>query len=170
MPQKPQGPDYGAWMKSYGAVLRRYFRRRIPEDEVDDLVQDVFVRIQTAQSDEPVENVESYLFTTARHVLANLYRDQATRAALLRGELPEGAEVIDLLTPERIAIGFEEYERVVNAICNLPPRTRQAFELYRIENLTYQEIAKKMDITKNSVRDLMRRALDRIVTELEAGR
>src|SRR3546814_5676584 len=82
-------PDFGAWMETYGPVLHRYFRRRVPEDDVDDLVQAVFVRIQTAQSDEPVANVESYLFTTAHNVLADRYREQATRAALLRGEVAD---------------------------------------------------------------------------------
>ncbi|WP_298673106.1 RNA polymerase sigma factor [uncultured Sphingomonas sp.] len=157
-------------MKIYGPILRRYFLRRVPENDVDDLVQDVFLRIQSAQADEPVKNIESYLFTTAHNVLANRYRDQATRSALMRRELTESAEVIDLLTPERIVIGLEEYERVITAICDLPPRVRQAFELNRFEGLTYQAIANRMGIRMNSVKELIHRALGRIAKELETGR
>src|SRR3546814_4197146 len=146
----PREPDFGSWMETYGPVLHRYFRRRVPEDDVDDLVQDVFVRIQTAQSDEPVENVESYLFTTAHNVLANRYREQATRTALLRGEVPEPDA--DTLSPERITIAHEEYQRVIAAICNLPPRARQAFELNRFSELNYQAIAEHMGISKQSVK------------------
>lgn len=163
-----QEPDFGAWMESYGPILHRYFRRRVPQDDVDDLVQDVFVRIQTAQSDEPVENVESYLFTTAHNVLANRYREQATRAALLRGEVSDADADADTLSPERIAIAQEEYQRVITAICNLPPRAREAFELNRFSELTYQAIAERMGITKNSVKELIHRALVRIVEEMEA--
>src|SRR3546814_17877517 len=82
-------PDFGAWMETYGPVLHRYFRRRVPEDDVDDLVQDVFVRIQTAQSDEPVENVDSYLFTTEHNVLATRYREQAKLTPLLSATVLE---------------------------------------------------------------------------------
>src|SRR3546814_300430 len=143
-------PDFGAWMETYGPVLHRYFRRRVPEDDVDDLVQDVFVRIQTAQSDEPVENVESYLFTTAHNVLANRYREQATRTALLRGEVPEPDA--DTLSPERITIAQEEYQRVIAAICNLPPRARQAFELNRFSELTYH----RSEANTSELQSLMR--------------
>lgn len=163
-----QGPDYGAWMETYGPVLRRYFRRRVSEEDVDDLVQDVFLRLQSTQSHEPVENVEGYLFTTARNVLVSQHREQAAKLLVLREEWT-GTEAADPLSPERIAIAHEEYQRVIAAICNLPPRTRQAFELNRFENLTYEEIATQMSISRNSVKDLMHRALARIVEEMEAG-
>lgn len=163
-----QEPDYGAWMTIYGPVLRRYFRRRVREEDVDDLVQDVFVRLQSAQSDDAVENVEGYLFATAHNVLANQYRGRAARAVSLHQEWGEDVEAADPLSPERIAIGREEYQRVVSAISNLPPRTREAFEMNRFENLTYQLIAKRMGISRNSVKDLMRRALMRIAEGLEA--
>src|SRR3546814_897138 len=159
-------PAFGAWMETSGPVLHRYFTRPVPEDDIDDLVQDGFVRIQTAQADEPVENVESYLCTTAHNVLANRYREQATRTALLRGEVPEPDA--DTLSPERITIAQEEYQRVIAAICNLPPRARQAFELNRFSELTYQAIAEHMGISKNSVKELIHRALVRIVEEMEA--
>src|SRR3546814_6596577 len=94
----------------------------------------------------------SDLFTTAHNVLANRYREQATRTALLRGEVPEPDA--DTLSPERITIAQEEYQRVIAAICNLPPRARQAFELNRFSELTYQAIAEHMGISKNSVQEL----------------
>src|SRR3546814_18330114 len=102
-------PDFGAWMETYGPVLHRYFRRRVPEDDVDDLVQDVFVRIQTAQSDEPVENVESYLFTPAHNVLANRYREPATRATYARGQVPEHDDAT--LSPAPNPRAHEEHPR-----------------------------------------------------------
>src|SRR3546814_6556701 len=64
LPMKPihREPDFGAWMETYGPVLHRYFRRRVPEDDVDDLVQDVFVRIQTAQrSEEHTSELQSLM-------------------------------------------------------------------------------------------------------------
>ena len=57
---------------------------------------------------------------------------------------------------------------VLAAIVNLPPRARQAFELHRFEHLTYQAIAQRMGITKDSVKELMHRALVRIAEEMEA--
>src|SRR3546814_6516737 len=91
-------------------------------------------------------------------------RRRHTRCALVTGvqtcALP--------ISPERITIAQEEYQRVIAAICNLPPRARQAFELNRFSELTYQAIAEHMGISKNSVKELIHRALVRIVEEMEA--
>lgn len=170
MAPKRQGPDYGAWMETHGPILRRWLSSRIHMDDIEDVVQDIFLRIQTAQADEPVENVKSYLYTTARHVLANRFRDQAREGAFLRREWPEGGEIADLLSPERYAIAFEEYQRVISAIENLPPRARQAFELSRFEDLSYPAIAERMGIKMNSAKELVHRALVQIEQELENGR
>jgi RNA polymerase sigma factor (sigma-70 family) len=163
-------PDYGVWMTTYGPGLRRYFRRRVPEQDVDDLVQDVFAWLQSAQTNDAIENVEGYLFRTAHNVLVSRYREQAARIHLMHEDLGEGHDAADPLSPERIAIGREEYQRVLTAICDLPPRTREAFELHRFENLTYQAIAERMGISRESVKDLMHRALVRIAENMESGR
>src|SRR3546814_8693974 len=59
--------DLAAWMATYGPGLRRYFRRRADDADVDDLVQEVFLRLQSAQLSTPIDNVERYLFAAARN-------------------------------------------------------------------------------------------------------
>ncbi len=169
MAARREDPDIGAWMTTYGPGLRRYFRRRVSEADVDDLVQDVFLRLQSARLNASIDNVEGYLFATAHNVLVSRYREQAARVTLLHEEWSDSLGGSDPLSPERIAIGQEEYRRVVTAICNLPPRTREAFELHRFDNLTYPAIAERMGISRESVKDLMHRALVRIAEEMEAG-
>ncbi|MBN4747395.1 RNA polymerase subunit sigma-24, partial [Pandoraea nosoerga] len=66
-------------MSAYGPGLRRFFKRRANPSDVDDLVQDVFVRLHSAQLREPIENVEGYLFTVARHVLVSRHRAECSR-------------------------------------------------------------------------------------------
>ena len=160
--------DLSGWMAGYGPGLRSFSRRRVPEADVEDLVQDVFVRLQAAQLGAPIENVEGYLFATPRNVLICQYRKQAVGPALLTGEWLDHYELADPISPERIAIGRQEYMRVLDAILNLPPRAREAFQLHRFEHLTYQAIAQHMGITKDSVKELMQRALVNIAQAMEA--
>lgn len=162
-----QDRNLADWMTAYGPGLRRFFRRRVGDADVDDLVQDVFLRLQAAEISAPIDNVERYLFTTARNVLISRHRAQTARAAMLHDEFEEGLEIADQLSPERIAIGQQEYLRVVDAILRLPPRAREAFELHRFENLTYQAIAQRMGISKESVKELMHRALVRLAETME---
>jgi RNA polymerase sigma factor (sigma-70 family) len=160
--------DLAAWMTAYGPGLRRYFRRRADDADVDDLVQEVFLRLQSAQLSAPIDNVERYLFTAARNALISRHRRQKARMTLLHDELEDGLEMADQCSPERIVIGQQEYRRVLEAIQNLPPRAREAFQYHRFENLTYQAIAHRMGISKEAVKELMHRALVRIADAMEA--
>ncbi|MBW8860657.1 MAG: RNA polymerase subunit sigma-24, partial [Caulobacter sp.] len=54
----PARPDLGAWMAVHGPRLRRYFARRAPRADAEDLVQDVFLRVQAAQLETPIVEVE----------------------------------------------------------------------------------------------------------------
>lgn len=164
----PDDRDLAAWMTAYGPGLRRYFRRRADDADVDDLVQEVFLRLQSAQLSAPIDNVERYLFTAARNALISRHRRRKARGAMLHDELEEGIEIAEQRSPERIVIGQQEYRRVLEAIQNLPPRAREAFQYHRFENLTYQAIAQRMGISKEAVKELMHRALVRIVQEMES--
>lgn len=160
-------PDLVGWMTRYGPGLRRFFARRVNAADVDDLVQDVFVRMQSAQSNEPIENAERYLFRVARNVLVSRYRAYGSRERHLHTSFDGSFEPGDDLSPERIAIGRDEYARVVQAITDLPPRVRAAFVLHRFENMTYQAIAVRMGISKNSVKELIHRGLIRLSDVME---
>lgn len=167
--QAPEpGRDLASWMASYGPGLRRFFSRRANDADVDDLIQDVFVRLQSARGDTRIDNVERYLFTVARNVLVSRYRNQAARGGALHDPFEDTIEIADNISPERIAIGREEYHRALQAILNLPPRARAAFQFHRFENMTYQAIAIRMGISKESVKELMHRAITRISEEMDS--
>ena len=64
--------DLAVWMAEYGPGLKRYFTRRAGADQADDLVQEVFLRLRARSGDDPVDNVEGYLFRVARNVRLGL--------------------------------------------------------------------------------------------------
>src|SRR3546814_956656 len=122
MPASRPDSDIEAWVSAYGPGLRRYFRRRASEADVDDLVQDVFLRLQAAKFSAPIDNVEGYLFATARNVLIDAYRQRARSNAAAREKWAAEAPTSDPLSPERIARGQAEQPLVADATGNQPPR------------------------------------------------
>lgn len=166
----PVDADLAAWMADYGPGLRRFFSRRAGLDEADDLVQEVFLRLQARAGADAVENVEGYLFKIARNVLISRYRRDRVHGLGLHDPWREGAEGPDELSPERILIAKQEYERLIVAILDLPPRARAAFLFHRFDYMTYQAIAQRMGIAKRSVKELMQRAIDRLSEEMERDR
>ncbi len=163
-----QDRDLAAWMTAYGPGLRRFFSRRANAVDVDDLVQDVFLRLHSARTTTPIDNVERYLFTVARHVLISRHRRESARGWSLHDAYEDGQEIADDLSPERIVAARQEYARVIQLILSLPPRARAAFQFHRFENMTYRAIAGRMGISKESVKELMQRAIDCVSADLEA--
>ena len=131
----------------HSRALRRYFSKRVPAAEVDDLVQEVLLNLHGRQKDTAIENVQGYLFTVAAHVLIRRHR--------LRGTLPYEAGILsptmDMLSPERILIGRQRLAAALDVIRSLSPRTRQVFVLHRFEQMTYPKIAAHLAISVSAV-------------------
>jgi RNA polymerase sigma factor (sigma-70 family) len=149
-------------MAAHAPLLRRYFSRRAPAADVDDLVQDVFVRLQSAQPRAPVIDVEAYLVTIARHVLVSRRRWLTRRCSALHDAIDDAPELASDLSPERILGARQDYARAMAAVSDLPPRARAAFQLHRFEQMSYAGIAERMGISRESVKELLHRAAVRV--------
>ena len=162
-------PELESWIARHGRALRSYFSRRVGETEAEDLVQEVFLRLHAVGRDHPIENLDRYIFTVARNVLISRHRYNKVRFSGAHEPLNGLNDPVDTLSPERIAIGADQYERTIAAILELPPRARAAFQFHRFEKMTYPEIAERMGISRDSVKELIHRALVRLAEQLERG-
>jgi RNA polymerase sigma-70 factor (ECF subfamily) len=160
--------EIAAWMATFGPGLRRYFAKRAGGAEADDLVQEVFVRLQARAAGGTVDNVERYLFAIANNVLVSRHRYEAARVIGRQAPLTEALQPVEDLTPERVLIGKQEYQRMVAALRALPPRAREAFIFHRFEEMSHPAIARRMGISVVAVRKLISRAMERIAEIMEA--
>ena len=160
---RPRAEELGAWMAQYGPGLRRFFRRRVGPAEAEDMVQDVFLAMSARQGD-PVDNVEGYLFRIATNLIARRQGREAGRPAIeAMLESPED------FSPERILMSKQDAARVLAAIRNLPPRTREAFIFHRFEEMTYPEIARRLGVSVSAVKQLVARAIRQVSDERRQG-
>ncbi|WP_395670730.1 RNA polymerase sigma factor [Phenylobacterium sp.] len=145
-PSAPQAlrDDFRAW----DAALRRYFRRRAPAGEVDDLVQEVFASLQARKSETVIVDMQRYLFVVARHVLV---RRAERQSAWVDPSAEFTDDTADGVGAERILIGRQSLALLTEAIAGLPPRTRQVFILHRFEEMTYRSIASELGISISAV-------------------
>lgn len=138
------------------AALRRYFRRRSAAHEVDDLVQEVFVHLQSRRSEERVEDMDRYVFVVAGNVLMRRHRKERRWTRVLGIEPQDDYTPI---TPERALLGKDRLSSALAVLTQLPPRTRQIFLLHRFEDMTYLRIASALGISRSAVEKHMIRAL-----------
>lgn len=149
--------------------LTRFFRRRVDNrSDVEDLVQDVFVRIAGRDSDKPVDNLGAYVLRTAVNVLADRGRRARSRRTDLHvpldPELHEGEEI----SPERVLSGQQELHAATAILLSLPERTRNVFILRRLEGMRHRDIAAQLGISVSAVEKHMVKAIRHLSTELES--
>ena len=137
----PHETDLRAWLRSRFPVIR----------DTDDLVQEVYARILKAHASGPIVNPRAYLFVSARNLALNQIRH-------MRYERPTDAAEIDPLSivdeicspPEALSLN-EQSEHLIAAIQSLPRRCRQVMTLRKIYGLSQKEVARRLDISVNTV-------------------
>jgi RNA polymerase sigma factor (sigma-70 family) len=148
-----------AWIK-YVPGLRRYFAKRVPANDVDDLVQEVLLRMQTQGSSVPIQQPDRYLFTVASSVLKDQHRRLLVRHKSVHETLTDSHHPIEELTPERVLLDQQALRMAVAAIAELPPRTRDVFVLHRFEEMSCSAIAQHLGISVSGVEKHVMKALN----------
>lgn len=132
--------------------LRGWLGARFPSiQDVNDLVQEAFLRLLKAHDSGPVVNPRAYLFVVSRNLALNQLRH-------LKYERPQGARELDPLSimdevnspPESAALK-EEFQHLIQAIQSLPERCRQVMTLRKIYGLSQKEVAKKLGVSVHTV-------------------
>jgi RNA polymerase sigma-70 factor (ECF subfamily) len=153
--------------RTFRAPLLAYFSKRVQSrNEAEDLTQEVFVRLLHHPDRHNGQTVEAYVFTIA----ANLLRD---RAKSVSGMVDRTSHNVDLLVeagnnppsliedrdPERVLVGKETVEDVLDALAELGERTRDVFILARLEAMQHREIAEMYGISVSSVEKMIMKAM-----------
>ena len=135
----------------------QYLKNR---EEAEELVQDLFVDIWLKRKTLEIKNIEAYCLTVIRNRSLN---ELAKR---------KGAKVT---LSEKLKIDTQAYQDaselqklIQEAIDQLPPKAKEVFLLCREEGLTYQAVADKMGIGKETVKSHMKTALQKLRVFLDA--
>ena len=144
--------------RRYGAPLRRLFQRRTGgRGDVEDLVQETFLRLAGQADLKSIARIEGYIFQVAKNVLRDRARRTAVRAA--GNELEQICFGVDdeEPSPEGVLLGREALGLAVRALFELPERVRTVFILHRFEGLQYKEIAQRLGVSQSTVeKDIMK--------------
>ena len=136
-----------------------------------DIVQDVWLRVATAEPGEPVRNPRAYLYRVAGNLaIDRLRQEQARGRHVVGGELPE-AVACAAPGAERMVAAREEMEILRLAVRGLPEKCRTVFLLYRGHGLSMRQVAARLGIAEKTVEKHIAKAMLHCRTRLrEAGR
>jgi RNA polymerase sigma factor (sigma-70 family) len=136
----------------FSAPLKRFFRSyRLNAADVEDLTQDVFVRLADPTGRKDLLKPEAFVFTLARNLVRDRARRLHTRALAQSIDMDD----IDLSctrpTPDEWLELRQLLQHVEEALASLKPRAREAFVLHRVHGDSYAEIAVLMNISVSMV-------------------
>jgi len=130
--------------------LRRFLRRRVTNvADIQDIIQEVFLRLLRVPRRETIRLPEAYIFTIARHAAQQhrLASARAERFVELGDALsdflpgPEPDPVLEV-TAEQCVLILED------ALQQMAPKPRATFLLYRRDGLSMEEISERLGISR----------------------
>jgi RNA polymerase sigma-70 factor (ECF subfamily) len=77
-----------------------------------------------------------------------------------------GESVADMPSPEQSAVSRQRLAKMVEAMADLPPKTRRAFELHKLEGMTQEETAQALGVSRKTVEKQISTALQRLMARL----
>jgi RNA polymerase sigma-70 factor (ECF subfamily) len=161
----------------WGPVVGRFIRQLGDRQDAEDLAQDVFLRLYRARRRyRPRAKFSTWLFHVAANVARNAIRSRRRRPcrplACLCGVQSDDAFAQRYLPdrgddPARPLEREELAGQVRGALAELAGRQRLALEL-QFEDRSYQEIARRLDLTPEATKSLLYRARQQLKERLEA--
>ena len=123
--------------------------------DIDDLLQEVYMRLTAAAQKEIPAQTKAFVFSTARNLLIDRVRREQVVPIEAVADLDALGVAIDEPGPDRSVMARDELRRVQAALDRLPPRAREALLLRRVDGLSRAEIAQRMGIGEGTVKEYL---------------
>lgn len=125
-------------------------RRHAPLDDVDDLIQEAFLRLHKYCQDAEVQKQEAFLTRTVLNLSVDYHRK--SHRDLYTDEPIESLPLVDIRPgpDEDLAIS-QRLASVWSKLDTLPPRTREIFLMHRVEGYGCAQIADRFEISVSAV-------------------
>lgn len=149
--------DESRWFKEeirpHESDLRAFLRARFPTlTDVDDLVQETYVRLLHARNSGKTGLNRAYLFVVARNTGLDLVRRQRCVPFEPLGNFEHSLVVEeDASNPAETLSLEQEHAMLHDALRELPSRCGEIVRLRRFEGLSYQQIATKLGLSERTV-------------------
>lgn len=158
--QQGDGEAFGTLIDRYESKLKRYARKFLnTNDEIEDLVQDVFIKAYTnIQSFDTNKRFSPWIYRIAHNTFINELRQKERNGFGLFD-----ADTVFPFIPAKETADAETLELELNKefeslIENLPAKYREVIVLHYFEDLSYQEISDILHIPVTTVGVRMSRA------------
>ncbi|HWL64322.1 MAG TPA: sigma-70 family RNA polymerase sigma factor [Steroidobacteraceae bacterium] len=145
--------------RDHNEALVRYLTLRLhSRQEAREVAQEAYVRLLQLERSDVSSFLRAYLFRIAGNLAIDRLRRRATELRAHEAELFSGLFERPP-EPEAVALERERVEQVRGILQELPEAVREAFLLFRTQEMDQATIARRLGITDRMVRNHITRAL-----------
>ena len=145
-------------------ALRRYARALLRNRAAaDDLVQDCLERAVSGWHQRRGDNVRGWLFAILHNLVVSQFRQAASRGRHLPIEQAGEGEFAGAAAQEHRLM----YQDVLNKLAKLPEEQRAVLLLVAVEDLSYAEAARALNVPVGTVMSRLSRARERLQQEID---
>lgn len=153
---------FEAEVRPHEEALRAYLQARFAGfGEIDDIVQETYIRLCRSRATGEIHSAKALLFTTARNVALDAFRRRRARpvepltidaAARIPAEAPDAAESVSRR---------QELEILGEAVAALPPQCREVMLRRYRDGATGKDIAEQLGLSPETVKVHLARGMRR---------
>ncbi len=153
---------FAAEVHPHEPALRGYLRGSFPAvRDVDDVVQESFLRIWRARAARPISSARGFLFQIARRLALDTVRRERHDFVGDVRDLPAGDVLHSDPGSAAAAVNLERVRLLTDAIEALPARCREVFVLRKLQALSQRETATRLGLSERTVEVQVARAMRR---------
>jgi len=134
------------------AALHKYLRKFTSgAEDVEDLVQEAYVRVCAMPDGQEVDSPRALLFRIARNLAVDRARQRITRATDDVADFePLNVSSTEAEPDERVDLS-RRFESFCAAVDSLPPLCRRVFVLRKVYQLSHDEIAQVLGLSRSTI-------------------
>ncbi|WP_340680563.1 RNA polymerase sigma factor [Paraglaciecola sp.] len=143
---------FDVFMSTKASVVRMV-SRIVPPKEIEDIVQETYVRICQLENHESILQPKSFVLKTARNLALDHIKKAETRLAdYIEDESDySSATTTDVDELFEQAASNEEFAHFCESVRQLPQQCRRVFVLKKVYGYSQKEIAKELQISESTV-------------------
>ncbi|WP_428152357.1 RNA polymerase sigma factor [Brevundimonas sp.] len=154
-------------------AMRRFFQARLgPAADVEDLLQDLYLKAATVDAATEVREPRAYLYRLASNLMMDRWRSgrrSAVRDTAWRDVTRTAGpteDIDDAPSAEAVVAGRERLAALMEGLTHLPPRTQAVFRLHKFDGLSYAEVAENLKVSRSTVEKHMMDALRHLTAKV----
>lgn len=156
---------YVRMRKSLMRYASRYFKQ---PQEIEDIVQEAFVKVLEERSRRNIQVSDAYLYRTTHNLALNILDRSDYKLTDTVGDLLPESVLLKSASLEDEFESRERFELFCRCVRQLPRKCQRAFILRRVYGLSHREIAERMGISVKTVEIHVAKALVRCTDLMDA--